>query len=101
MVPINGPMVPEETTKIAKKLNKATEYNGFKASTAWLECWKSRYGIKQWAVEGESGQVQTETVESWVDRLRELCKGYKLEDIGNEDEAGCSFSELLDKKFGR
>ena len=81
MVPINGPMIREEATEIAKKLNNPVEYDGFKASSGWLECWKSRYGIKQRAVESESGQVQTETVESWMERLRELYKGYKLEDI--------------------
>ena len=55
MVPINGPMIREEATEIAKKLNKPAEYDGFKASSGWLECWKSRYGIKHRAVEGESG----------------------------------------------
>ena len=82
MVPINGPMIREEATEIAKKLNKPTEYDGLKASSGWLECWKSHYGIKQQAVEGESGQVQTETVESWMERLRELCKGYNRKIFG-------------------
>ena len=59
MVPINGPMIREKAIEIARKLNKPPEYDGFKASSGWLECWKSRYGIKQRAVEGESGQVQT------------------------------------------
>lgn len=54
MVPINGPMIREEATEIAKKLNKPAEYDGFKASSGWLECWKSCYGIKHRAVEGES-----------------------------------------------
>ena len=76
MVPINGLMIGEEATEIAKKLNKPAEYDGFKASSGWLECWKSHYGIRQRAVEGKSGQVQTETVESWMESLRELCKGY-------------------------
>ena len=68
------------------------EYDGFKASRGWYY-----YGIKQRAVEGESGQIKTETVESWMERLRELCKGYKLEDIWNEDETGCFFRGLPDK----
>ena len=29
MVPINGPMIREEATEIAKKLNKPAEYDGF------------------------------------------------------------------------
>ena len=99
MVPINGPMIREEATEIAKKLNKPAEYDGFKASSGWLECWKSHYGIKQQAVEGESGQVQTETVESWMERQRDLCKGYKLEGIWNEDETGCFFCALPEKSL--
>jgi len=97
MVPINGSMIREEATDTAKKLNKPAEYDGFKASSGWLQCWKSHYGIKQWAVEGESGQAQTETVESWMERLRVLCKGYKPEDIWNEGETGCFFCALPDK----
>lgn len=101
MVPINGSMIREEATEIAKKLNKPAEYDGLKASSGWLECWKSHYGIKQRAVGSESGQVQTETVESWMERLRESCKGYKPEDIWNEDETGCFFRALPDKSLGK
>lgn len=95
----NGLMIREAATKTATKLNKPAEYDGFKASSGWLECWKSRYGIEQWAVEGESGQVQTETVESWMERLRELCRGYKPEDIWNEDEIRCFFRALPEKSL--
>ena len=54
MVPINGPMIQEEVSAIAKQLEKP-EYAEFKTSNGWLERWKSRYCIKQRAVEGESG----------------------------------------------
>ena len=69
------------------------------ASSGWLKCWKSRYGIKQRAVEGKSGQVRTETVESWMERLRELCEGYKPEDIWNKDQTGCFFRALPEKSL--
>lgn len=45
-------------------------------------------------------QAQTETVESWMERLRELCKGYKPQDIWNEDETGC-FVRFLTKVWQR
>lgn len=96
MVPINGPMLQEEASAIAARLGK---YPDFKASSGWLECWKNRYGIKQRVVEGESGQVQTEAVESWMERLIELCKGYSPEDIWNEDETGCFFRALPEKSL--
>lgn len=96
MIPINGPMLQEEASAIAARLGN---YRDFKASSGWLECWKNRYGIKQRAVEGESGQVQTEAVESWMERLRELCKGYSPKDIWNEDETGCFFRALTEKSL--
>ena len=96
MVPINGPMLQEEASAIAARLGS---YPDFKASSGWLECWKNRYSIKQRAVEGGSGQVHTETVTSWMKRLRELCKGYSPEDIWNEDETGCFFRALPEKSL--
>ena len=44
---------------------------------------ETHYGISQCAIEGESGEVQMQTTEAWVERLPEICKGYKLEDIWN------------------
>ena len=37
------------------------------------------------------------TVGSWIERLRELCKGYHLKDIWNMDESGCFFKALPSK----
>ena len=34
-----------------------------------------------------------------MERLRELCIGYKREDIWNEDETGCFFRALPDKSL--
>lgn len=92
-MPINGLMIREEDTETAKKLYNPVEYDGFKASSGWQECWKSRYGIKQRDVESESGQVQSETVDSWMERLN------KLEDIQNEDETGCFFLAVPEKSL--
>ena len=84
-------MLQEEASAIAARLRS---YPDFKVSSSWLEHWKNQYSIKQWAVEGKSGQVHTETVTSWMERSRELCKGYSTEDIWNEDETGCFFQAL-------
>ena len=53
LVPINGPMLQEEGTEIAKQLAKP-ECAEFKASSGWLEKWKNPYGISQRSIEGES-----------------------------------------------
>ena len=49
---------------------------------------------------GESGDVQEETVVSWKERLPELLRGYKKEDIYNLDETGCFWRALPDRGFG-
>ena len=47
--------------------------------------------ISQRSVEGESGGVPIQTTEAWMERLSEMCRGYKLEDIWNMDESGYFF----------
>ena len=41
------------------------------------------------------------TVESWTERLRELCKGYDLRGIWNMDESGCFFKALPNKGLAK
>ena len=38
-----------------------------------------------------------QTIEAWMERLPEICKGYKLEDIWNMDKSGCFFRALANK----
>lgn len=94
MVHVNSPMIQEEAAEKAKIFNMQ-DFEGFKASNGWFGRWKDRYGIKQRHVEGESGQVRSGTIESWMERLREVCKGYNPEDIWNQDEMGCFFCALV------
>ncbi len=92
-----GPQLQEKAKEIASRLGKPD----FKASNGWLDKWKRRYGIRQVTVSGESGDVSDLTVESWKERLPELVRGYKAEDIWNLDETGCFWKALPDKGFGR
>ena len=88
----------EEALEISKLLNSAN-FEQFKASPCWLEKWKATYGIVNHLVEGESCEIQEQTIESWMERLREICIGYRLQDIWNMDETGCFFRALPDKTF--
>ena len=97
-MPVNGPMLQEEALEISKRLDSAN-FEQFRASSGWLEKWKATYGIVNRLVEGESGEVQEQTIESWMERLREICIGYRLQDIWNMDETGCFFRALPDKTF--
>ena len=51
------------------------------------------------AICGESGDVREETVVSWKERLPELLRGYKKEDINSLDETGCFWRALPDHGF--
>ena len=49
---------------------------------------------------GESGDVQGETVSSWMERLPEILQGDAKENIYNLDETGSSWRALPDHGFG-
>ena len=40
-------------------------------------------------------------VESWMERIKELCKGYDQRDIWNKDESGCFFKAFPVKDLGQ
>ena len=95
---VNGPLLIEEAMNIKKSLNRP-ELESFKASNGWLDKWKLSYGIKEKQISGESLEVSTTTIESWIERIQELCKGYDDKDILNMDESGCFFKALPTKGF--
>jgi len=95
-------MVPyllvEEAMNIKESLNRP-ELASFTASNGWLEKWKLSYGIKEKQISGESLDVPITTIESWMERMQELCKGYDDKDILNMDESGCFFKALPTKGY--
>ena len=83
-------MLQEEALKIKESLNDSS-LDSFTASSGWLEIWKSYYGIRETRITGEADDVSVSTVRSWIERLPELVKGYKLEDVWNMPELGLFF----------
>ena len=81
----------EKAKEIAEKLGKPN----FKASRGWLHKWKKRFSVKQLKICGESGS----TVDSWKERLPEIIKGFKKEEIWKMDETGLFWRALPDKGF--
>ena len=65
----NGSLLKEKAKQIAEHMGI-----DFKASNGWLDKWKKKHHIKQLVICGESGDVAT--VESWKERLSEICKNY-------------------------
>jgi len=78
----NGPQLVAKAKEIAQRLGK-TDFEG---TPGWLSKWKARYNIRKMKVSGESGDVSGDSVRSWKERLPEILKGYKKEDIYNLDE---------------
>ena len=93
---VNGPLLKEEAMNIKQSLNRP-ELDGFKASEGWLDKWKLSHGIREKQISGESLDVPITTIESWMERIKELCSGYDDKDILNMDESGCFFKALPTK----
>ena len=93
---VSGSLLKEEAMNIKDLLNNP-DLNDFKASEGWLDKWKLSYGIREKQISDESFNVSEVTVGSWMERLRELCKGCQLKDIWNMDESGCFFKGLPSK----
>ena len=92
----NGAMLKEEAIAIKYQLRN-NDFDDFSASDGWLDCWKTTYSVKERRIVGEAGDVSTETITSWMERISELIEGYSLENIWNMDESGCFFKALPDK----
>nr|KAG5707155.1 hypothetical protein BaRGS_017839 [Batillaria attramentaria] len=50
---------------------------------------------------GESGGVDTNTMDKWIDRLPEICEGYAERDTFNVDETGYFYKDTTDKTYFR
>ena len=70
----DGSLLQEEAIEIKRILNK-DELNDFITSNAWLESWKKTYGVREKRLCGEADDVSTTTIETWIERLPELCQG--------------------------
>ncbi|GBN15367.1 Tigger transposable element-derived protein 6 [Araneus ventricosus] len=85
----------EKAQEISKKLNVECDAS---FSSRWLHKFKLRHGITGKTVSGESGDVDCETVNDWIEnQLPNLIKGYKQKDIFNADETGLFYNLLPPK----
>ena len=91
-----GPMLQEATLKMKERL-KDSSLDNFTASNGWLEKCKAAYGIRKTRNTGKGDDVSIPIVTSWIERIPELGRGYKLEDIWTMDELGLFFKVLPDK----
>ena len=89
-------MLKEEAMAIKEQLQNR-DFDDFSVSDGWLDCWKTKYSVKERRIVGEGGDVSTETVISWRERINKLIEGYSLENIWNVGESACFFKTLPDK----
>ena len=89
-------MLKEEAMAIKEQLQNS-DFDDFSASHGWLDCWKTTYSVKECRIVGEAGDLSTEKVTSWMERINKLIEDCSLENIWNMDESGCFFKALPDK----
>ncbi|GBM40491.1 Tigger transposable element-derived protein 4 [Araneus ventricosus] len=85
----------EKAQEISKKLNVERDAS---FSSGWLHKFKLRHGITGRTVSGESGDVDCETVDYWIqNQLPDLMKGYEQKYIFNAEESGLFYNLLPSK----
>ena len=91
-------MLQEEALKIKESL-KDSSFDSSTAFNGWLEKWKVVYGTWDTRITEEADGFSIPTVNIWIERIPELVRGYKLEDIWNMDKLGLFFKLLPDMSF--
>lgn len=93
-LPVDGPMLKLKSEELAKKLT----IPDFKASTGWLDNFKTHHGISFKKIQGEVNAVRQADTDDWLNRcLPELLKSYDLDSIYNADETGLFWQALSDR----
>ncbi|CAF2983977.1 unnamed protein product [Rotaria sp. Silwood2] len=95
-IPISGPILQAYAQKIAGEL---CDTGAFRASSGWLDRFKSRYNVQFRMICGEAAAVNHDVIEDWTSRLPIILEGYNECDVYNCDETGLFFKLIPDRSF--
>lgn len=96
--PVSGPLICEKALYFNKKLGGSAD---FKASTGWLKNFKTRHGIRELNVQGESLSSDSSAAESFKKTFSDFVKnsGFSRTDVYNCDETGINWKALPRKSL--
>ena len=69
---ISGPLLQEKAKHFSMQLNTETADHEFKASTGWLEKFKTWHGIRNVSMQGEKLSAAEEIVEPFLQKLHKV-----------------------------
>lgn len=93
-VSISGPILLAKANDFAAIQGK----ENFKCSESWITRFRARHNIVFGKISGESGSVQPEVTQNWLETVwPEIRKGFKDDEIFNADETGLFFKITPDR----
>ena len=93
-IPVNGPLLLAKADALAAALNDVS----FKATTGFIDRWKTRHGITFKKICGEERSVSPQDTEKWLNiTLPQLLGRFSPEDVYNLDETGLFYKLKPDK----
>ena len=97
-VPISGPILMAKALQFHTKIYPDGGEE-FKASTGWLKNFQHRYGICQFAIQGETLSAKADLVQSFKDDVSRIIEeeGLTLNQVYNCDEIGLFLKALPTK----
>jgi len=96
--PISGPLLCEKALEMNTKLKGPED---FKASGGWLHKFKSRHGIREFQIQGESLSADSSSAENFkqIFLLFAEKEGYSQDSVYNADESGLNWKALPRKSL--
>lgn len=88
-------LIQQKARKLTTMMNISTE--DFKASNGWLANFKTRNGLKQHQIHGESGDAQMTGIEEHMQILQAKISSHNHDDVYNMDETGLFYNLVPDK----